>query len=123
MMKKFTQSITSWMSVMINPSYTPVFTKHSKGTIRLLCPHACGKCNCPMGSAWCSSSNTGYVGKVKIEDNPRLITAPFRAAAAFVKLYNQRTSVLTCSFLNQLRFLKIMIKYIFGSCIKKRKLV
>lgn len=74
-------------------NYPYVYGGNDKGTIRLLCPHACGKCNCPMGSAWCSSSNTEYVGKVKIEDNPRLITTPFRATAAFVKLYNQRTSV------------------------------
>ena len=45
-----------------------------------------------MGSAWCTSSNTGYIGKVKIKDDPRFITAPFRGTPAFEKLYNQRTS-------------------------------
>ena len=74
-------------------NYPYVYGGNDNGTIRLLCPHACGKCDCPMGSAWCSSSNTGYVGKVKIRDNPRFITAPFRGTPAFEKLYNQRTSV------------------------------
>lgn len=74
-------------------NYPYVYGGNDNGTIRLLCPHACGKCDCPMGSAWCSSSNTGYVGKVKIKDNPRFITAPFRGTPAFEKLYNQRTSV------------------------------
>ena len=46
-----------------------------------------------MGSAWCTSAASGYVGKVKIEDDPRFITAPFRGTPAFEKLYNQRTSV------------------------------
>ena len=32
-------------------------------------------------------------GKVKIKDNPRFVTAPFRETKAFEKLYNQRTSV------------------------------
>ena len=30
---------------------------------------------------------------MKIEDDPRFITAPFRGTPAFEKLYNQRTSV------------------------------
>lgn len=46
-----------------------------------------------MGSAWCSPSNTGYVGKVKIKDDTRFITSPLRGTPAFEKLYNQRTSV------------------------------
>lgn len=46
-----------------------------------------------MGSAWCSTSNTGYVGKVKIQDDPKFITSPFRGTPAFEKLYDQRTSV------------------------------
>ena len=46
-----------------------------------------------MGSARCTSSNTRYVGKVKIKDYPRFITAPFRGTPAFEKLYDQRTSV------------------------------
>lgn len=74
-------------------NYPYIYGGNDNGTIRLLCPHACGKCDCPMGAAWCSSSNTGYVGKVKIEDDPRFITAPFRGTTSFTKLYNQRTSV------------------------------
>ena len=37
--------------------------------------------------------DAGYVGKVKIKDAPRFITAPFRGTPAFEKLYNQWTSV------------------------------
>lgn len=74
-------------------NYPYVYGGNDNGTIRLLCPHVCGKCDCPMGSAWCTSSKTGYVGKVKIKDDPRFITAPFRGTPAFEKLYNQRTSV------------------------------
>ena len=33
------------------------------------------------------------VGKARIKDDPRFITAPFRETKAFEKLYNQRTSV------------------------------
>ena len=74
-------------------NYAYVYGGNDNGTIKLLCPHACGKCICPMGSSWCTSSSSGYVGKVKIKENPRFITAPFRETKAFDKLYNQRTSV------------------------------
>lgn len=37
--------------------------------------------------------DTGYVGKVKIKEEPRFITARFCETSAFEKLYNQRTSV------------------------------
>ena len=33
------------------------------------------------------------MGKARIKDDPRFITAPFRETKAFEKLYNQRTSV------------------------------
>lgn len=52
-------------------NYPYVYGGNNSGTIRILCPHANGKCNCSMGFAWCSSSNTGYVGKVKIQDSLR----------------------------------------------------
>lgn len=74
-------------------NYAYVYGGNDHGTIKLLCPHACGKCDCPMGSSWCTSAPSGYVGKVKIKNNPRFITAPFRETKAFEKLYNQRTSV------------------------------
>jgi len=70
-----------------------VYGGNDNGAIRILCPHACGKCDCLMGSAWCTNAKSGYVGKVKIKDNPRFITAPFRGTEAYEKLYNQRTSV------------------------------
>ena len=33
------------------------------------------------------------MGKVKIKDDPRFITVPFRGTPAFEKLYNQRTAI------------------------------
>ena len=39
-----------------------------------------------MGSAWCTNAKSGYVGKVKIKDDPRFITAPFRGTDAYEKL-------------------------------------
>lgn len=70
-----------------------VYGGNDNGAIRILCPHACGRYDCVMGSAWCSNAKSGYVRKVKIKDDPRFITAPFRGTEAFKKLYNQRTSV------------------------------
>lgn len=66
-----------------------VYSNNDNGTIKIVYPHAHGKCNCPMDSSWCSSSSSGYVCNVKIKDNPMFITAPFREAKAFEKLYNQ----------------------------------
>lgn len=74
-------------------NYPYIYEGNDKETIRLLYPHACGKCSCPISPAWCSSFNTRYVDKVKIKDNPRsrFITVPFRETPAFEKHYNQRT--------------------------------
>ena len=84
----------NWNGQLVCPmNYAYVYGGNDNGTLKILCPHACGKCDCPMGSSWCSSSSSGYVGKVKIKDNPRFITVPFRETKAFEKLYNQRTSV------------------------------
>jgi|CZCB01.1.fsa_nt_gi transposase len=66
---------------------------NDNGTIRLLCPHTCGKANCPMGSNWCTTAKSGYVGKVKIKDNPRFISYPLRGTEAWDNLYDERTSV------------------------------
>lgn len=66
---------------------------NDNGTIRLLCPHACGKVNCPMGSSWCTSAKSGYVGKVRMKDNPRFISYPLRGTEAWDARYNERISV------------------------------
>ena len=70
-----------------------VYGGNDNEAIRILCPHVCGKCSCEMGSNWCTSAASGYVGKVKIKDNPRFISSPFRGTESYKKLYNQRTSV------------------------------
>ncbi len=75
----------------MNHPYT--YGGNDNGTIRLLCLAATGKCECIMGHSWCTSSESGYVGKVRIQDDPRFNTAPFRGTEKFQKLYNQRTSV------------------------------
>lgn len=66
---------------------------NDKGTIRLLCPHTCGKSECPMGSNWCTNSISGYIGKVKMKDNPRFISSPLRGTEAWKNLYDERTTV------------------------------
>lgn len=70
-----------------------VYGGNDKGTIRLLCPHECGKVSCSMGSHWCTNAKSGYVGKVRVKDNPRFISAPMRGSAAWQNLYNERSSV------------------------------
>jgi len=62
-------------------------------TLKFRCPHACGKVNCPQGSAWCSDSDYGLVVKKKVSDDPRSYCLPHRDTREWKKIYNQRTSV------------------------------
>lgn len=64
--------------------------------LKYRCPHILGKCDCPHGSSWCSTSNYGYTLKINHQDNPRLISYPPRASKAWQLLYNKRTSVERC---------------------------
>lgn len=57
------------------------------------CPHATGHVDCPMGMAWCSASNYGYVQKIAIADNPREVGRVVRGTARWDALYDLRTSV------------------------------
>lgn len=63
------------------------------GTQKFRCPHATGHVDCPMGMAWCSSSNYGYVQKIAIADDPREVGRIVRGTAAWDALYDLRTSV------------------------------
>jgi len=84
----------NWKGQLVcSMNYPYVNGGNDNGTIRLLCAHACGKANCIMGSNWCSSAKSGYVGKVRIKDNPRFISYPLRGTEAWDTLYNERTSV------------------------------
>lgn len=65
--------------------------------IKLRCPHATGKVDCPYGLNWCSSSNYGYCLKVNYKKNHRLFSYPLRGSEKWVKLYNLRTSVERCN--------------------------
>jgi len=68
-----------------------VYWGSDKHTNKFRCPHILGKCNCPFGSAWCSSSNYGMVVKTNIHDDIRLHTVPHRESANWNKIYNKRT--------------------------------
>ena len=48
--------------------------------MKFRCPHILGKCNCPHGSAWCSSSNYGYTLKINRKENPRQVGYPLRSS-------------------------------------------
>ncbi len=62
-------------------------------TQKFRCPHATGHVDCPMGMAWCSSSNYGYVQKIAIADDPREVGRIVRGTRAWDALYDLRTSV------------------------------
>jgi transposase len=64
--------------------------------LKFRCPHAIGKCNCPHGMNWCSSSNYGYTLKYNCKENPRLWGYPLRSQALWQKQYDKRTSVERC---------------------------
>lgn len=65
--------------------------------LKFRCPHALGKCNCPFGMNWCSSSNYGYTLKVNYKENPRLYGYPLRSSSQWKKQYDKRTSVERCN--------------------------
>jgi len=65
--------------------------------LKFRCPHALGKCNCPNGMNWCSSSNYGYTLKYNYKKNPRHWGYPLRSSTVWQKLYNKRTSVERCN--------------------------
>ncbi|MDR2089845.1 MAG: transposase [Clostridiales Family XIII bacterium] len=61
--------------------------------LKFRCPHMTGRCDCPMGTAWCSPSNYGYTLKLPWKEDLRRLGYPHRASAAWQTLYNMRTSV------------------------------
>jgi len=65
--------------------------------MKFRCPHVLGKCNCPHGSNWCSSSDYGYTLKINRKDNPRQTGYPLRSSEHWQSLYNKRTSVERCN--------------------------
>ena len=65
--------------------------------MKFRCPHILGKCNCPHGSAWCSSSNYGYTLKINRKENPRQVGYPLRSSEMWRDLYSKRTSVERCN--------------------------
>ena len=76
--------------------YRMVYWGASNGVNKFRCPHVLGKCDCPFGSSWCSSSNYGLVVKTRVKDDPRLFCTPHRGTANWQKLYNKRTAVERC---------------------------
>jgi transposase len=65
--------------------------------LKFRCPHALGKCNCPFGMNWCSSSNYGYTLKINYKENPRIYGYPLRSSSQWQKQYDKRTSVERCN--------------------------
>lgn len=57
------------------------------------CPHATGHVDCPMGMAWCSASNYGFVVKIPINENPREVGRIVRGTPQWDRLYALRTTV------------------------------
>jgi transposase len=55
--------------------------------LKFRCPHMTGRCNCPMGTAWCSPSGYGYTLKLHWKDGLRHLGYPHRASPAWRKLY------------------------------------
>jgi hypothetical protein len=65
--------------------------------LKFRCPHALGKCNCPFGMNWCSSSNYGYTLKINYKENPRIYSYPLRSSSQWQKQYDKRISVERCN--------------------------
>ncbi|MCC5911021.1 MAG: transposase [Clostridiaceae bacterium] len=58
--------------------YKLVYWGKDKNYLKFRCPHAVGKCNCPHGMSWCSSSNYGYTLKLDYKENRRLHGDPYK---------------------------------------------
>jgi hypothetical protein len=67
-----------------------------KNRLKFRCPHATGQVECPMGTAWCSSSSYGMVTKVDIRKDLRRFSNPHRESRTWKELYNERTSAERC---------------------------
>lgn len=65
--------------------------------LKFRCPHATGQVNCPMGTAWCSSSNYGMVKKICVTEDLRRFSSPHRDTKKWKELYNERSSVERCN--------------------------
>lgn len=74
-----------------------VYWGKDKHFMKFRCPHVLGKCDCPHGSNWCSSSDYGYTLKVNCKENPRQYGYPIRSSNRWKRLYNMRTSVERCN--------------------------
>jgi len=77
--------------------YKLVYWGKDGNYLKFRCPHAVGKCNCPFGMNWCSSSNYGYTLKINYKENPRLYGYPLRSSNEWQSQYNKRTSVERCN--------------------------
>lgn len=76
--------------------YKLVYWGKDGNYLKFRCPHALGRCDCPHGMNWCSSSNYGYTLKVNYKENPRYYGYPLRYTDAWKKQYDKRTSVERC---------------------------
>ncbi len=65
--------------------------------LKFRCPHAVGRCDCPYGMIWCSTSNYGYTLKLNYKEDPRHHGYPLRSSIEWKKLYDSRTAVERCN--------------------------
>lgn len=77
--------------------YKLVYCGKDEDYLKFRCPHAVGKCDCPFGMNWCSSSNYGYTLKINYKQNPRYYEYPLRSSDEWQNKYNERTSVERCN--------------------------
>ena len=77
--------------------YKLVYWGKDKNFLKFRCPHAVGKCDCPHGMNWCSSSNYGYTLKLNYKENPRQHGYPLRSSDKWKRHYDKRTSVERCN--------------------------
>lgn len=77
--------------------YKLVYWGKDKNYLKFRCPHAVGKCDCPHGMNWCSSSNYGYTLKLNYKENPRQHGYPLRSSDKWKRHYDKRTSVERCN--------------------------
>ena len=91
------EGMTDKLAPMCSGGYALTYWGRDGDRLKYRCPHVMGDCNCPHGTAWCSSSNYGYTQKVKFRERPRLFPGIARTSKKFKELSKLRSSVERCN--------------------------
>lgn len=91
------EGLDEYFDPVCSAGYKLVYWGKDKNYLKFRCPHALGRCNCPHGMNWCSSSNYGYTLKLNYKENPRQYGYPLRSSNEWKKQYDKRTSVERCN--------------------------